>query len=105
MVPALGTRAQALRRCQAVRLAPNSQFSPVTKLGTTRSSGTHATVKVLHYEDLESLKAHVLAFVAAYNFTKHLKALRWRTPFEATWTNNPSAFKINPHHLSPRPNT
>ena len=26
--------------------------------------------------DLESLKAHVLAFVAAYNFTKRLKALR-----------------------------
>jgi hypothetical protein len=30
-----------------------------------------ATVKVFHYEDLESLKAHVLAFVTAYNFAKH----------------------------------
>ncbi len=39
-----------------------------------------ATVKVFHYEDLESLKAHVLTFVTAYNFAKHLKALRWRTP-------------------------
>jgi hypothetical protein len=39
-----------------------------------------ATVKVYHYDDLETLKAHVLAFVAAYNFAKHLKALRWRTP-------------------------
>jgi transposase InsO family protein len=37
-----------------------------------------ATVKVFHYEDLESLKAHVLAFVTAYNFAKHLKALKWR---------------------------
>ena len=27
--------------------------------------------------------AHVLAFVTAYNFAKHLKALRWRTPFQA----------------------
>lgn len=38
-----------------------------------------ATVKVYHYDDLESLKAHVVAFVAAYNFAKHLKALRWKT--------------------------
>ena len=37
-----------------------------------------ATVKVYHYDDLESLQANVLAFVAAYNFAKHLiKALRW----------------------------
>ena len=35
-----------------------------------------ATVKVFHDETLESLSAHVFAFVAAYNFTKHLKALR-----------------------------
>jgi hypothetical protein len=41
-----------------------------------------ATVKVYHYDDLESLKAHVLAFVAARNFAKHLKALRWRTPYQ-----------------------
>jgi transposase InsO family protein len=67
-----------------------------------------ATVKAFHYESLESLKDHVLAFVAAYNFAKHLKALRWRTPFEAiqdAWTNDPSPFKINPHQLIPRPNT
>jgi transposase InsO family protein len=38
-----------------------------------------ATVKVYHYDDLESLKAHVLAFVTAHNFAKHLKALHWRT--------------------------
>lgn len=41
-----------------------------------------ATTKIYHYPDLESLKAHVLAFVAAYNFAKHLKRLRWRTPFQ-----------------------
>ena len=29
-----------------------------------------ATVKVFHYEDLESLKGHVLAFVAADNFAQ-----------------------------------
>ena len=67
-----------------------------------------ATVKVFHYDDLESLKAHVLAFVTAYNFAKHLKALRWRTPFQTicnAWTKDPSIFKINPHHLIPGPHT
>jgi hypothetical protein len=42
----------------------------------------------------ESLKAHVLAFVAAYN----LKGLRWRTPFETlcqVWTKEPSIFKLD----------
>jgi hypothetical protein len=64
------------------------------------------TVKVYHYDDLESLKAHVLTFVTAYNFAKHLKALRWRTPYQVirdAWTNDPSIFKINPHHLIPGP--
>jgi transposase-like protein len=65
-----------------------------------------ATVKVYHYDDLESLKAHVLAFVTAYNFAKHLKALRWRTPYQViceAWTKDPSIFKIDPHHLIPGP--
>ena len=42
-----------------------------------------ATIKAFHYPDLESLKTHVLAFVSAYNFAKHLKAIRWKTSFEA----------------------
>jgi transposase-like protein len=67
-----------------------------------------ATVKLLHYADIESLKTHVLTFVTAYNFAKHLKALRWRTPFQTicdAWTKDQSQFKINPHHLIPGPNT
>ena len=67
-----------------------------------------ATLKAFHYPDLASLKAHVLAFVAAYNFAKHLKALRWKTPFEAiayAWTADPSRFRINPRHLTPGPHT
>lgn len=66
------------------------------------------TVKVYHYDDLQSLKAHVLAFVTAYNFAKHLKAVRWRTPYQAicdAWTKDPSIFKINPHQLIPGPHT
>ena len=59
-----------------------------------------------HYPDLEALQAHVLAFVTTYNLAKHLKALRWRTPFQAVydaWQANPSIFKIDPHHLMPGP--
>jgi transposase InsO family protein len=67
-----------------------------------------ATIKAFHYPNLEALKAHVLAFVTAYNFAKHLKALRWRTPFQAVcdaWNVDPSAFKINPRHLIPGPHS
>ena len=67
-----------------------------------------ATIKAFLYPDLDALRAHVLAFVQAYNFVKHLKALRWRTPTQATcdaWTKDPSGFKINPHHLIPRPHS
>jgi transposase InsO family protein len=67
-----------------------------------------ATIKAFHYPDLEALKAHVVAFVQAYNFGKHLKALRWRTPFQTicdAWTKDPSIFKINPHHLIAGPHT
>lgn len=67
-----------------------------------------ATIKAFHYPSLDALKAHVLVFVQTYNFAKHLKALKWRTPFQAicdAWTKSPSTFKINPHHLIPGPNT
>lgn len=42
-----------------------------------------------------------MAFVTADNFGKHLRALRWRTPFQAVcdaWNKDPTVFKINPHH-------
>jgi transposase InsO family protein len=67
-----------------------------------------ATTNAFHYPDLEALRAHVLAFVAAYNCAKHLKALRWRTPFQAiceAWQADPSIFKIDPHHLIWGPHT
>jgi type IV secretory pathway VirB4 component len=65
-----------------------------------------ATIKTYHYDDLENLKAHVMAFVTAYNFAKHLKALKWRTPYQVigeAWTKHPSIFKVNPSHLMPGP--
>ena len=65
-----------------------------------------ATVQAFHDETLEGLTAHVLAFVTAYNLAQHLKALRWRTRFQANcdaWARDPSPFKVNPHHLIPGP--
>ncbi len=65
-----------------------------------------ATTQAFHDETTQALCAHILAFLTAYNFAKHLKALRWRTPFQAicdAWKTNPAAFKINPHHLIPGP--
>ena len=53
-----------------------------------------ATIKTYHYDDLENLKAHVMAFATAYNFAKHLKALKWQTPYQAiceAWTKDPSS--------------
>ena len=67
-----------------------------------------ATTKTFHYDTADLLRAHVLAFIAAYNFAKHLKALKWKTPFQticSAWTANPAVFKINPHHLIPGPYT
>jgi len=62
-----------------------------------------AAIKAFHYPGLDALKARVLTFITAYNFAKHLKALRWRTPFQAVcdaWTKDPAIFKVNPHPSS-----
>ena len=67
-----------------------------------------ATIKAFHYPQFDALQAHVLAFITAFNFAKHLKALRWRTPFKAicdAWFQTPDRFKLDPHHLIARLNT
>ena len=67
-----------------------------------------ATTKAFHYETAEDRRAHVQAFLSADTFAKHLKALRWRTPFQAicdAWKANSASFRINPHRLIPGPNT
>ena len=69
-----------------------------------RAPGKDATVKVFHYATHAGLAAHVRAFVTAYNFAKHLKASRWRTPFQAihdAWAREPAPFKVTPRHLIP----
>ena len=73
-----------------------------------RSAGADSELIHLLIPDPCPTLAQVLAFVSAYNFAKHLKALRWKTPFEAiwhAWTTMPEIFKLNPRHLIPGPNT
>ncbi len=41
-----------------------------------------ATVKRYHYRAHEQLKAHLQAFLKAYNFAKRLKTLKGLTPYE-----------------------
>ena len=65
-----------------------------------------ATVQAYHYATHADLETHGRAFIAAYNFAKHLKSLRWRTPFQAVcdaWAVDPRPFRIDPHHLIPGP--
>ena len=38
----------------------------------------------------------------AFNFAKHLKALRWKTPYPTigeAWQKNPAIFKTDPRHF------
>jgi len=67
-----------------------------------------ATVRRYYYESHEQLRAHLAAFVDAYNFAKRLKALRGLTPYEhivKCWTEEPNRFILDPTHLSPGPNS
>jgi transposase InsO family protein len=60
-----------------------------------------ATVQRYHYGSHAQLKAHLQAFLMAYNFAKRLKTLRGLTPFEhicKIWTSEPDRFRLNPLH-------
>ncbi|WP_199556517.1 IS481 family transposase, partial [Sandaracinobacteroides hominis] len=60
-----------------------------------------ATVKSFHYTSINNLRNHVRDWLIAYNFAKQLKALRFRTPYEAIeelWKSKPDVFIVQPHH-------
>jgi transposase InsO family protein len=67
-----------------------------------------ATVKRFHYQTHDELKAHLAAFLDAYNFAKRLKTLCGLTPYEAicrAWSNDPDRFRLDPIHLTSGLNT
>lgn len=58
-----------------------------------------ATVKRYYYDSHEQLRAHLDAFVTAYNLARRLKTLRGLTPCEYVCrvsTEKPKLFRINP---------
>ena len=60
-----------------------------------------ATVKKYDDETHDHLKAHLHAFLMAYNCAKRLKALTGLTPYEhicQCWQEEPARFPINPYH-------
>jgi transposase InsO family protein len=67
-----------------------------------------ASVRTYHYETFSQLRRHISKYLVAYNFAKHLKTLRWKTPYEtiqALWDSKPELFRDSPDHLTPGPNT
>lgn len=67
-----------------------------------------ATVRRYYYDSHQQLRAHLAAFVDAYNFAKRLKTLNGLTPYEhicKCWTEQPNRFNVDPTHLSPGPNS
>jgi transposase InsO family protein len=60
-----------------------------------------ATVKSFHYASINELRRHVRDWLTAYNFAKQLKALRFKTPYEAVeelWKSKPDMFIAKPNH-------
>ena len=57
------------------------------------------TTKKYHYDSVDDLKKHLMAFLLAYNFQRKLKALNFKSPYDTVmdiWTSKPELFKINP---------
>ena len=62
-----------------------------------------ATVRRYYYDTHDQLRAHLSAFVEAYNYAKRLKTLKGLTPFEfiaKCWTDEPDRFTRSPFHHS-----
>jgi len=67
-----------------------------------------ATVKSFHYASLTELRRHLRDWLLAYNYAKQLKALRFKTPFEAIRQisdKKPELFNQSPRHDMLRSNT
>jgi hypothetical protein len=63
-----------------------------------------ATVKRFHYDSRDQFRAHLVDFLAAYNFAQRLKTLSCLTPYEyicKIWTSEPDRFVLDPIHQMP----
>jgi hypothetical protein len=61
----------------------------------------NATVKQYHYETIDQLKQHLMAYLLVHNYQKKLKSLKFQTPLNfllLLYENKPHLFKINPTH-------
>jgi transposase-like protein len=59
------------------------------------------TTKRYHYENIEELKKHLMAFILYYNFKKPLKSLKYMAPYDIIlnyYQTHPNAFNHNPYH-------
>jgi transposase-like protein len=68
---------------------------------TNRILKSHTT-KTYHYETIESLKQHLMAFVMYYNHERKLKALKYQSPFDIIlkeFDAHPSAFHTDPSQM------
>ena len=66
------------------------------------------TVKSFHYSSINEMRRHVRDWLTAYNFAKQLKALKFKTPYEAIhelWKSKPEVFIVKPNHHILGPNT
>jgi hypothetical protein len=71
---------------------------PVARMNRTLND---ATVKTYHDQTHHDLKAHLQAFLLAYNVAKRRKTLKGLTPDEyicRCWQQEPQRFPMNPHH-------
>jgi hypothetical protein len=60
-------------------------------------------MKKHYYETHDHLKAHLHAFLMAYNFAKRFKTLKGLTPYEhicKCWQQEPERFTTNPYHYT-----
>ena len=67
-----------------------------------------ATIKRFHCDSHDQPRAHLAAFLDAYNFAKRLKTLQGLTPYEAicqAWSDDPDGFILEPVHLTSGLNT
>lgn len=93
MMPSIG-------RCKLVRTLPidwSRNLLPMIRAPSPALG--EAVVKRYYYPLHAQLKEHIVSFLNAYNFAKHLKSLQGLTPYEyiiKCWQKEPERFILNP---------